>query len=244
MGFFSNPFFKSNKREVEDEYSKGVLCLQCGNFYDADKYFRLAAVGGHTSALYNLALIHGGASISPFDVDFSISCFRKAADSGHPKAKEYSAWIDKAEDTSFGTTALAAFAGNLPAKNEINHLLMMVGCRLYRVLCARYEAIDSVIEYELDAASTSDYPYVSRFIDRTGIKESVYSGGLDRIQPGSAADQITDGLNNLFLGLKQSGHSDQLALMVRCTIVGYIISKSKHASEAKPLLGLDKFFDR
>ncbi|MFJ5444889.1 hypothetical protein ACIKP9_01455 [Methylobacillus methanolivorans] len=244
MALFSNPFFKSKIKETEDDYSKGVWCLQNGNFYDADKFFRVAAASGHVSALYNLALINGGASISPYDIDFAISCFRKAGNNGHPQAKEFSTWIDKAEDTSFGTTALAIFAAQLPTEDAPNHLLMMVGCRLYSALCLQYGVTDSVIEYELDAASTSDHPYIHRFIERTGIKKSIYSGGLNRIQPGSADDQITDGLNNLFLGLKHSGHSDELGLMIRCTIVGYIISKSKHANGAARLLGVDKFFAR
>jgi len=244
MALFSNPFFKSKSKETEDDYSKGVVCLQNGNFYNADKFFRAAATSGHVSALYNLALINGGASISPYDIDFAIDCFRKAGDGGHPKAKEFSTWIDKAEDTSFGTTALAMFAAQLPAQSEPNHLLMMVGCRLYNALCIQYGASDSVIEYELDAASTSDHPYIHRFIERTGVKKSVYSGGLNRVLQGSAADQITDGLNHLSLGLKRSGHSDDLSLMIRCTIVGYIITKSKHANGAAPLLGVDKFFAR
>lgn len=242
MALFSNPFFRSKSETIEDDYSKGVLCLQRNDFYGANKFFRVAADNGHVSALYNLALINGSGSISPYNIDYSVSCFRKAADRGHPKAKEFSVWIDKAEDTSFGTTALAMFAAQLPAQNEPNHLLMMVGCSLYKTLCIQYGAFDSVIEYELDAASTSDHQYIHKFIERTGVKQSAYSGGLNRIQQGSAADQITDGLNDLFLGLKRSGHADNLCLMIRCTIVGYVISKSKHANGAAPLLGGDEFF--
>jgi hypothetical protein len=151
-----------------------------------------------------------------------------------PRRKNFLHGIDKAEDTSFGTTALAMMAAKIPTQTEPNHLLMMLACRLYNALCIKYEATESVIEYELDAASTSDHPYIQNFINRTGIKKSIYSGGLNRIQQESPADQITDGLNNLFLGLKQSGHSDKLGLMIRCTIVGYIISKSRHANGAAP----------
>ena len=242
MAFFDYPFYKSKSEQTADDYSKGVLCLPNGNFYDADSFFKTAAANGHVSALYNLALINGGASISPYDIDFSIDCFRRAGNGGHPKAKEFTTWIDKAEDTSFGTTALAMFAARLPVQNEPNHLLMMVGCRLYNALCIQYGASDSVIEYELDAASTSDHPYIHKFIERTGVKRSIYAGGLNRVHRGSAADQITDGLNHLFLALKHSGHSDELGLMIRCTIVGYIISKSKHKNGTAPLLGTDKFF--
>lgn len=242
MAFFSNPFFKSKDKTTEDDYSKGVICLQNSDFYGANNFLKVAAASGHVSALYNLALINGGGSISPYDIDFAIICFRKAADGNHPKAKEFSPWIDKAEDTSFGTTALAMFAAQLPAQDEPNHLLMMVGCRLYSALCTQHDALDAVIEYELDAASTSDHPYVHRFVERTGVKESIYSGGLNRVQGGSAADQITDGLNDLYLGLKRSGNSDRLCLMIRCTIVGYIIAKSKYANGAAPLVGYDRFF--
>lgn len=242
MALFGNPFFKSKSKQSEDDYTNGVLCLQKGNFYDADRFFKLAAANDHVSAIYNLALLNGGGSISPFDIDFSIRCFRKAGESGHPKAKESSFWIDKAEDTSFGTTSLAMFAAKLPPQDEPNHILMMVGCKLYSSLCIKYEATDAVIEYELDAASTSDHPYVHSFIDRTGVSAFIYKGGLNRIKKGSAADQITDGLNHLYVALKHSGHSDELSLMIRCTIIGYIISQSKYANNAEPLLGMDKFF--
>lgn len=242
MALFDIPFFRSKITSTEEIYSAGVMKLQKSDFYGANDLFKRAAADGHISALYNLALINGGGSISPYDIDFATDCYRQAAIKGHPKAKKYSIWLDKADDTSFGTIALAMFASQLPAQNDPNHLLMMTGCRLYSSLCQIHKATDAVIEYELDAASTSDYDYVHNFIKRTGIKQSVYNGGLNRLSNGSAADQITDGLNNLYLGLKKSGHSDHLCIMVRCTIVGYIISKSIHAHAATPLLGIDKFF--
>lgn len=242
MALFSNPFFKSKEDKPEDAYSKGVLCLQNSDCYGANKFWSIAAEAGHVSALYNLALLNGGAHISPLDIDLSVGYFRRAAEAGHPKAQEYVTWIDKAEDTSFGTKALAMFARQLPAEDEPNHLLMMVGCSLYEALCRKYSASDSVIGYELDAASNSDHRYIQRFIKRTGIEESFYEGAMDRHQMGSPADQITDGLNDLFLALKHSGHSDKLCLMIRCTIVGYVISKSNHADGSAALLGVDKFF--
>jgi TPR repeat protein len=243
MALFDLPFFRSQKSSTEDTYSAGVLKLQINDFYGANDLFKKAAAEGHVSALYNLALINGGGSVSPYDIDFAVSCYRQAAALRHPKAKEDSFWLDKADDTSFGTIALAMFASKLPAQDDPNHVLMMVGCRLYSSLCNLYKASDEVVAYELDAASASDYDYVHNFIKRTGINKSVYDGGLNRLSKGSAADQITDGLNNLHLGLKQSGHSDDLCIMIRCTIIGYVISKSKYAYSAAPLLGFDKFFD-
>lgn len=242
MPLFDLPFFRSQNSSTEDIYSAGVLKLQANDLYEANDLFKKAAVGGHVSALYNLALINGGGSISPYDIDFAVDCYRQAAVLNHPKAKEFSFWLDKADDTSFGTIALAMFAAKAPAQSDPNHVLMMVGCRLYGSLCELYKATDEVIEYELDAASASDYRYVHNFIKRTGIRESVYDGGLNRLSNGSAADQITDGLNNLHFALKQSGHSDDLCRMIRCTIVGYVISKSKYGNSAAPLLGFDKFF--
>lgn len=234
-------FFGSQTNEA-DLYLQGMICLKMGDSYGANSFFRRSADKGHLSALYNSALLNGGASISPFDIDYAIDCFRAAGNKGHQKAGEYLFWLDKAEDTSFGTIALSMFAANISDNNEPNHLLMMVGCSLYNALCKRCDVFDSVIEYELDAASTSEHEFIHEFIERTGISKSVYRGGLNRIQLGSAADQIKDGLNDLFFGLKQSGHSDELCLMIRCTIVGYLISKSRHAHAAMPLLGVDKFF--
>lgn len=242
MALFGRPFFRSKKDGAESDYTNGVLCIQKNDFYAANNYLMSAATDGHVSALYNLSLINGGGYISPYDVDFAIDCLRKAALGGHPKAQEFSPWIDKAEDTSFGTMALAMVAEKLATDSSPNHILVMVGCRLYAALCAKYDVEDDVIAYELDAASHSDYQYIHSFIKRTGVSKSIYSNGLDRLEKGSAADQITDGLNQLHVGLKQSGHSDKISLMTRCTIVGYVISKSKYANSASPLLGVDKFF--
>lgn len=243
MNLFNLPFFKSSVQKTEEIYTKGVIFLQNNDFYNANDQFKKASVEGHISATYNLALINGGGSISPYDIDFASYCFRQSAAGGHPNAKEFAFWLDKAEDTSYGTIALAMFASKSPADESPNHLLMMTGCLLYSALCQIHKVTDAVIEYELDAASYSEYSYVHNFIKRTGIKKSKYEGGLDRLEKGSAADQITDGLNNLYLALKHSGHSDDLCIMVRCTIVGYIISKSNYRDNAHVLLGVDKFFN-
>lgn len=243
MALFNIPFFKSKNKSTEDLYSEGVKSIQKGDFYSANILFKKSSDEGHISALYNLALINGCGLISPYDIDFAIDCYRQAALKGHSKAKEYSFWLDKADDTSFGTTALAMFASKLPKDNTPNHLLMMTGCRLYNSLCKTHQATADVLNYELDAATHSDYGFVHNFLDRTGIPESIYRGGLDKIKNNSPADQITDGLNNLHLGLKKSGHSDSLCIMIRCSIVGYIISKSEYGNLAEPLLGYDKFFD-
>lgn len=243
MSLFNIPFFKSPAQRIEEFYSKGVVFLQNNDFYNANDHFKRASSEGHVSATYNLALINGGGSITPYDIDFASYCFRQSATGGHPSSKEFTFWLDKAEDTSYGTTALAMFASKLSVDDSPNHLLMMTGCLLYNALCQIHKATDAVIEYELDAASHSEYSYVQNFIRRTGIEKSKYEGGLDRLEKGSAADQITDGLNNLYLALKHSGHSDDLCIMIRCTIVGYIISKSNHRDNASVLFGVDKFFN-
>jgi TPR repeat protein len=238
MEIFKALFSGSNK----DYYAEGIAHLQNNDPYSANDKFKKAAAEGNISAAYNLALLNGGGSITPYDIDFAVDCFRQAAAGGHTKAKEFSIWLDKAEDTSFGTTALAMFASKLPADNSPNHLLMMTGCVLYNALCASYESTNKVIEYELDAASASDYNYVHNFIKRTGVPKSVYEGGLNRLEKGSAADQITDGMNNLYASLKHSGHSDHLCIMIRCSIVGYILSKSNEYNTS-PMLGIDRFFE-
>lgn len=238
-----NPFFKSNDEKTESDYVKGVSALQKNDFYGANKYFAAAADGGHISAVYNLSLINGSGLISPYNIDYAIDCYRVAAFSGHPKAQEFSLWLDKAEDTSLGASALSMLAEKLPPSNFPNHVVMMIGCRLYSAFCEKYGSENEVIAYELDAASHSDHLYIHNFIKRTGVSKSIYSGGLDRLKEGSHAEATTDLLNELHMSLKNAGNDDSVCLMARCTIVGYIISKSKYADLASPLLGVDKFFD-
>lgn len=236
-------FYKSKNKDAERLYEAGVCCLQTNDFYGANAYFKQAAEEyGHTSAYYNLALINGMGQISPYNVDFAVQCFRQAATRGHPKAKEFLFWLDKAEDTSFGTIGLSMWASKSLPQNEPNHILTMTGCRLYSTLCKQYNATDAIIQYELDALSNNNNFYIKEFIKRTGIKKEIYHGGLNRLVEGSAAEQISDGLNSLYVSLKKAGNSDSLCLMIRCTIVGYIISKSSHSVNARPLLGFDKFF--
>ena len=239
MALFSNPFSGNQGKTPEDDYSKGVLCLKANDFYGANDFFKSAARGGHVSALYDLGLINSMGRISPYEIDFAISCFHNAAAGGHAKAKDVVGWLN---DKTFDITKLSWLSSIYPAEGWPNIIVTMVGCRLYNALCIEHDVTDSVIDYELDAARFSEHSYIQNFINRTGISGSVYSGGLNRIQEGSVVDAITDGLNNLYVGLKGAGHSDQICLLTRCTIVGYIISKSRHARRAMPLLGTDKFF--
>ena len=119
---------------------------------------------------------------------------------------------------------------------------MMCAGRLFDVLCKKFGATNDVIAYELDAAATSDDQAVLRFLRRTGIPSSFYEGGLNRLTPGSAADQITDGFNELYLGMKASGMTDEMCLMARCTLVGHIILKSPFGSRSQPLKGVYDFY--
>jgi hypothetical protein len=242
MPLFGKPAFTSDDRDVELEYTRGVAALQQSDFYTADKHLRRAAAGDHASAFYNLMLMHGAGVLSPYNIDFAADCMYKAAAAGHPKAVENLGLLEAADRGGFGTNNLAKFASEWPSDGGLNHILMICGCRFYDVLCRKYGATVDVIAYELDAASTSDDVSVLEFLKRTGIQESFYEGGLNRLIPGSAADQITDGLNLLHAGLKSAGTRDEYCRMVRCTIVGYVISKSAFGGNAEPLQGTDRFF--
>ncbi len=243
MALFQNPFFKSVEVDVEDAYSNGVLALQSKQYALADRNFRKAAQGGHVSAFYNLSILNGAGYVSPYDLDFAIDCFYKAASAGHPTATELRWQLEAADRGGFGTQNLAKFAAQMPLQDGLNHMIMMCAGRFFDVLCKMYGATNDVIAYELDAAATSDNLGVQRFLHRTGIPESFYAGGLDRLTPGSAADQITDGFNELYRGMKASGMTDDLCLMARCTVVGHIIRKSPFGSRSQPLKGIYDFYD-
>ena len=121
-------------------------------------------------------------------------------------------------------------------------MLMIISCRLYYALCLRTDSILEVVAYELDVATQSEKEYVHKFIKRTGVDRDFYIDGMNRIEDGSYADQITDGLNDLCIALSSVGYSMDTIIMIRCTIVGYIISKSQFAESSRPLLGFDLFY--
>lgn len=243
MPVFQKPAFMSDNPETELAYTKGVMALQQSDFYSADEYFREAAADGHASAYYNLSLLHGGGSISPYDIDFAADCFYKAAAEGHPTAAKNLWYLEGADRGGFGIQRLTQVASEWASGGGLNHLLMMCACRFNDALCRTYNGTSEVIAYELDAASASDDRSVLAFLERTGVAKSFYSGGLNRLTEGLAGDQITTGLNDLYLAMRQSGMTDAVCRMARCTIVGYIISKSTFGAEAEPLLGLDRFFE-
>lgn len=239
---FQNPFFRSKSKAVEEDYVTGVKALQRGDFDAASVSFKAAAEKGHVSALYNLALIWGGGRVTPYDFDLAADCWYKAAEAGHPKAKEMLWQLEAADRGGFGAENLAKFVAEEETGDDLIPSLMICAARFYDVICRKYGAVVDVIAYELDAAAMSEHSYVHSFLKRTGIGVEFYRGGLDRIKSGSAADQITDGLNKFSVAMRASGASEKTTIMARCSIVGYIIQKSPYGESSHPLLGRDRFF--
>jgi hypothetical protein len=238
---FQNQFFTSTSEEVEAEYVAGVVALQTGDCNAASRHFGNAARDGHVSALYNLSLLWGGGSVTPYDFDLAADCWYKAAEAGHPRAKDTLWQLEAADRGGYGADNLARFTEEANSASLIPSI-MICAARFNDVVCRRYGATVDVIAYELDAAATSDWDFVHSFINRTGIDRGFYEGGLNRLKPGSAADQITDGLNKLSVAMLRSGASDKLTVMARCSIVGHIIAKSPYGDRSLPLRGVDTFF--
>ena len=71
MAEFQNPFFTSSSEGVETEYVAGVIALQGSDYHAASRHFANAAQGGHVSALFNLSLLWGGGSVTPYDFDLA-----------------------------------------------------------------------------------------------------------------------------------------------------------------------------
>lgn len=243
MTDFQNPFFTSSSESVESQYVAGVVALQNGRFSDASIRFGEAARSGHVSALFNLSLLWGGGSVTPYDFDLAADCWYKAAEAGHPRAQAVLWQLEAADRGGFGADNLAKLSEEENPDGTLIPSIMICAARFYDVICRKYGATVDVISYELDAAATSDFEFVHSFIKRTGIDAGFYHGGLNRLKPGSAADQITDGLNKLHLAMRKSGVSDKLAVMARCSIVGHIIAKSPYGDRSQPLRGVDTFFD-
>jgi len=244
MANFQNPFFKSSNNLTERQYEIGVRFLAENKYIEANQHLKIAAKEGHISALYNLAVLNGSGVIEPFDVDFAAECFYNAAHAGHPNAKANLFMLEAADRAGLGTTHLANLVLNSqPVDNMLPHLVMITGCRFYAAVCKATDATQQVINFELDAASTSEHKYIQDFVKRCGVPVSEFSGGMHRLQKGDAADQITDGLNHLFLSMKQAGYADELCLIARCTIVSYIISHSKYSNSAPELHSINVFLN-
>ncbi len=241
---FQNPFFKSVSKNIEAEYAAGVIALQNRDFTTASRYFSNAAQGEHISAIFNLSLLYGGGNITPYDFDLAADCWYKAAALGHPRAKDALWQLEAADRGGLGANNLAKFIEDANVGGILIPSIMICAARFYDVICRKYGALTDVIAYELDAAATSDFDFVHSFINRTGIDKDFYKGGLNHLKPGSAADEITDGLNKLHIAMKRSGVNDKLAVMARCSIVGYIIAKSPYGGRSEPLRGIDTFFQK
>jgi hypothetical protein len=242
MPEFEKPFFTSASSDVESAYVSGVLALQRGDLNAASSQLAIAAKGGHVSALYNLSLLWGGGNVTPYDFDVAADCWYKAAAAGHPRAQSTLWHLEAADRGGYGADNLAKFAEEPNSSGMLAPSIMICAARFYDVVCRKYGATVDVIAYELDAAAASEFDFVHSFVGRTGIDSEFYEGGLDRLKAGSAADQITDGLNKLSIAMKRSGLSSKLVVMARCSIVGHIIAKSPYGDFSQPLRGVDTFF--
>lgn len=244
MSLFQKPFFKSKNASVEDEYVTGVRHLQRGDMNAASRHLVKAAEGGHASAFYNLSILWGSGAVSPYDFDAAADCWYKAAAAGHPKAQETLWLLEAADRGGFGADNLVKMV-RTHGKNGalLQPFLMICAARFFDVTCKKYGATNDVIAYELDGAASSEWKFIHAFIERMGIDRSFYEGGLNRLPEGSAADQVTDGLNAFSVAMGQIGYDQNLVVMARCSIVGYIILKSPYGQRAEPLRGLDVFFN-
>lgn len=241
MKLFQRSFFTSSNSSAERHYQDGVRHLKANDHYRADQALRTAAEGGHVSALYNLSILHGCGAISPYDLDFATQCFYEAAKLGHPAASKNLFMLEGADRGGFGTHNLAQLASNSSPQEWFSSLLMICATRYFNAVARLHDATDEVIAYELHGASVSDYGSVQSFVQRTGVPSRVYRN-RPPLEEGSAADQITDGLNAFSMAQRSAGNSERICMAARCTIVGYMISKSSYGMTSLPLLGLDQFF--
>lgn len=252
----SSQHFISDDDEAENHYVKGVLCLRRGDHDGANENFKAAASKGHVSAYWNLAILIGSGRITPFDIDYAADCFRAAASGGHPTANEWIYMLDAADRGGFGYDNLERMIAATGSQDDLPAILIVCACRFTHVLCKQHSVTDEVIDYELPAAAKSDNPAIREFVRRTGIElprrrswvqEDLRDSRMEFFSPdlveGSAADRITDGFNQITVAFMTAGYSDELAAFARCTVLGYLVSKSERGTHAEPLLGLEQFFE-
>lgn len=242
MALFGKQYFKSPNESAEMAYRAGVMAVSAKNYQAAYEHFNEAAEAEHGSAYFNLFLLHGGGYLSTYDLDAAADCHYKAAAIGHPTAKDQLWMLEAADRAGFGMDNLAAYAARSVETGFLPPLLMTCACRFVSAVCLKYGAVAEVIAYELESASSIDDNCVDAFVRRTGIDQSFYRGGMKRVVEGSAADQITDGLNQFGQALSRSDMSSRLGMMACCTVVGHLIRKSYLGESAAPLRGVKQFF--
>ena len=237
------------KDNSEELYQQGLVHLKSGKYDLVRSRFSEAMKFGHISAQWNLCLLLGSGSVSPYDFDTAADCWYQAAASGHERAKKTLWLIEAADRGGFGYNNLALMQLKHAGANiQLNHMmlssqLMICAARFTHVSCQNRGATADVIAHELDGARLSDFPFVLNFIERTGIEKSFYQDGMKRLIKNSPADQITDGLMSFSFAMLESGVSREMVAMAKCSIVGYVIRKSIFGENAKPLRGIDTFFD-
>lgn len=240
------------KRPEEDTpeyyYEKGLDFIKVNRPKEANKMWKIAAVHGHASSLYNLFLLNGNGSVSPYNIDYAAECLYNSASFGHEKAEKQVSLLEAADRGGFGFDNIARLAGQSQTLTggklqvSLDSLHTVCACRFVKNLCNIFDSFNEVISYELDCASASEESYVHNFIKRTGIKEDFYRGGEYLLKEGGPADKITDGLNQLAVAMAENGVTPDIIAFQRCTIVGYLIINSEFGCDSSQLYGLDKFF--
>jgi len=245
---FGKQFFKGSSASAEEAYRMGSLVLARAyrtgsreDFQLAKDLYMAAEFEGHGSAIFNLFGMHGGGCLSTYDIDQAEHYWRKAAELNHPTAKQQLFMLEDANRGEFGVQASVKHAGLPAAPGFLSPLLITSACRSLVASCERHGATSDVIAYELDAASSSEKPMVLAFIERTGVACESYQGGMSRMEEKSPADWVTDGLNDLFVAMRRNGIDEDLCIVARCTMVGYLILKSDLGSKSSPLLGVREF---
>ncbi|WP_299913375.1 hypothetical protein [uncultured Paracoccus sp.] len=235
--------FSDDPTTGHDLFRSAVSAVASDNFYEADGLLRKSMLRGFMPAYFNSAILNGQGCISPFNIDYAVECYRTAAQLGHERAAELLQIINNADIAHLTISDITNLATALEHGTFLNPIHTMVACRFYKSLCEKTSSLEEVILYEIEAASQSEYRSVLEFVDRTGIPPESYEGAYGRLVAGSPADKITDGLNELTVAMSRSGASERSYLFQRCTIVGYLVSRSRLGKDAKLLLGIEDFFE-
>lgn len=236
-----NIFWQGDARAIA-LYNEGMQALTIGALKVAEGHWSEAAALGHPSAKYNLSMLHGGAKLTPVDIDAAVETFREAAALGHQGAIDTAHFIEKADDTSFGTLPLAAWAQRMCVDDSPHPLIIMTACRLFAAMGKQYEVLDAVAAAAIEDAASSHIVAVRRFAERSGVTANDYQGSNALVRLDYAADQTSNGLRQLRHGLLQGGVPEHEAEFAICTVVAYMISKSRFAPAAGRFCGRDTFF--
>ena len=229
-------FFGLFNRKKDDHFELAIKEFKLQHYVRADELFRISASKGNPEAMNNLAMLHASGLLPYCDIDFAVDNVLSAAKLGHTNCNKMKLFIAKADDCSFGAIAVNMLATQ-PYRGMPSPLLMMVSCRYYKAILEQYHVVNEFLSEEITHMERANLDLCKSFIQEAKSKLR----NDKTIEISEHCEEIQQYFDQIMPSLVQGGCPLNVALFVKCTLIGYIIDK---LIAPFPLLGMSAFFNQ